>query len=68
MNLDKQVVIDRIEVLENNTIVVRTSTRIYEDDQLLSESFSRSSFQPNSDLTGEDPRIISIANAIWPDL
>jgi len=41
MSLSKEVVIDKIEVVENGIIQVRQVTRIMEDGQQLSSSYHR---------------------------
>jgi len=65
MALEKQVAIDKIEVLENGTIQVRQITRIVEDGTELSASYHRWSLNPGDDLTGQDPKVVAIANATW---
>lgn len=61
----KQVIIDKIEVTEHGHIQVRTATRIVEDGVLLSETYHRYCLSPGDDLTGQDPRVESIAKAVW---
>ena len=65
MALTKEVAIDKIEVLENGTIQVRQITRVIEDGTELSASYHRWSLSPGDDLTGQDPKVVAIANAIW---
>lgn len=65
MSLSKEIVVDKIEILENGNIQVRQAIRIMEDGNLLSQSFHRHVLQPGDDLTNEDPKVVSIANAIW---
>lgn len=65
MALEKVVVIDKIEILEQGHIQVRQATKIIEDGNELSSSFHRWALSPGDDLTGQDERVISIANAIW---
>ena len=65
MALTKETVVDKIEVLENGTIQVRTATRIIEDGELLSQSYHRHVLQPGDDLTNEDPKVVAIAIAAW---
>ena len=65
MALTKEVVTDKIEVLENGTIQVRCATRVLEDGEVLSSSFHRHVLAPNDDLTDEDPKVVAIANATW---
>jgi hypothetical protein len=65
MALTKETVVDKIEILENGNIQVRQAIRIMEDGNLLSQSFHRHVLQPGDDLTNEDPKVVSIANALW---
>jgi hypothetical protein len=65
MALEKQVAIDKIEVLENGTIQVRQITRIVEDGTELSASYQRWTLTPSSDLTSQEPKVAAIANATW---
>ena len=65
MALTKEVVIDKIEVLESGSIQIRQATRILEDDVVLSTSYHRHVLERGADLTGEDPRVVAIANAAW---
>lgn len=63
--LDKQIVVDRIEVIENGILQVRTATRIIEDGVELSKSYHRHCLAPGADLSGQDDRVIAIAQAVW---
>jgi|688.fasta_scaffold114314_3 hypothetical protein len=65
MSLEKQVVIDKIEVLENGVVQVRETTRILEDGNQLSTLYNRWTLNPGSDLTDQDPRVVAIANVAW---
>ena len=63
--INKQVIIDQIEVTEHNTIQVRIATRIIEDGVQLSQTYHRHCLSPGDDLTGQDPRVAAIAKAVW---
>jgi hypothetical protein len=63
--LEKQTAIDKIEVLELGHIQVREITRILEDGKELSASYHRWAFNPGDDLTGQEPKVVAIANATW---
>lgn len=63
--LNKQTALDKIEVTENNTIQVRTVTRILEDGATLSQTYHRHCLSPGDDLSGQDPRVVAIARAAW---
>ena len=65
MALTKEVVIDKIEVLESGAIQIRQATRILEDDVVLSTSYHRHILERGADLANEDPRVARIANAAW---
>ena len=74
MALTKETVVDKIEVLEMGELQVRTATRVLEDGVQLSQSYHRKVLQPrtkasgswaDTDVSGEDARVQSIANATW---
>jgi hypothetical protein len=58
-------VINQITVEENGTILVRYVKRIYKGDTLVSQTYHRESFAPGADVSKQDKKIISIADAIW---
>ena len=65
MSLTKQVVIDKIEVVENGVVQVRQVTRIMEDGQQLSSSYHRWSLAPGQDITDQPANIQAICQAAW---
>jgi len=74
--LTKETVVDKIEVLENGRLQVRTATRVKEDGAVLSSSFHRHIVVPSTktedtwadtDISGEDARVQAVANATWTD-
>ena len=74
MALTKEVVVDKIEVLEMGQVQVRTATRVKEDGAVLSSSFHRHVVEPSTkasgswadtDISGEDARVQAVANATW---
>ena len=65
MSLSKEVVIDKIEVVENGIIQVRQVTRIMEDEQQLSSSYHRWSLTPGQDVTDQPANVQAIAAAAW---
>jgi len=65
MALTKETVVDKIEVLENGTLQVRSATRVLEDGEVLSSSFHRHVLAPGADTTNEDAKVVAIANATW---
>jgi len=67
MALTETTLIDRIEIVETNSIQVRTATIIKRDDTEISRTFHRHVKHPGEDITNEDPKVQAIANAIWTD-
>ena len=63
MALEKIEVVDRIEVLENGCVQVRTKTAIMEDGQQISASFHRHVVAPGDDYAAEDARVKAICKA-----
>jgi len=63
MALEKQTIVDKIEVTENGTVQVRTATRIIEDGVQLSQSYHRHVVVPGADYSGEDARVQAICAA-----
>jgi hypothetical protein len=76
MALTKEIVVDKIEVLELGQLQVRTATRVKEDGAVLSSSFHRHVVNPSTkdtdtwadtDISKEDARVQAVANATWTD-
>lgn len=63
MSLTKEVVVDKIEVLENGAVQVRTCTRIMEDGKQISGTFHRHVVSPGDDYSKEDARVQAICAA-----
>ena len=63
MALEKQTIVDKIEVVENGTVQVRTATRIVEDGVQLSQSYHRHVVVPGADYLVEDARVQAICAA-----
>jgi hypothetical protein len=62
--LEKVTVVDRIEVIENGCIQVRTKTAIKEDGVEISSKFHRHVVVPGADVSGEDAKVQAIAASI----
>jgi hypothetical protein len=60
MALEKIVVVDRIEVLGNGSVQVRTKTVIMEDGKQISGNFHRHVVSPGDDYSTEDARVQAI--------
>ena len=65
MSLTKQVVIDKIEVVESGAVQVRQVTRIMEDGQQLSSSYHRWSLAPGQDITDQPANVQAICQVTW---
>jgi hypothetical protein len=63
MALEKIAIVDRIEVLENGCVQVRTKTAIMEDGKQISGTFHRHVVAPGDDYSGEDARVQAICAA-----
>ena len=64
MALEKVIAVDRIEVIENGSIQVRTKTAIKEDGVEISSKFHRHVVVPGADYSQEDAKVQAIAAAI----
>lgn len=60
MTLEKSVTVDRIEVLENGNVQIRTRISILEDGVQISGSLHRHVVAPGDDYSGEDARVQAI--------
>jgi len=67
MALTEETIVDKIEVVENGSVQVRTATVIKRDDVEINRSFHRHVLVPGSDLTDQDARVSAIATATWTD-
>ena len=63
MALEKQVVVDRIEVVEVGVVQVRTATRIVEDGKVISTSYHRHTIPPGQDYSAECDKVKAICAA-----
>jgi hypothetical protein len=62
--LEKVTVIDRIEVVENGGVQVRTKTAIMEDGKQISGTFHRHVVAPGDDYSAEDAKVQAICAAV----
>ena len=63
MALEKQVVVDKIEVVEVGVVQVRTATRIVEDGKTISTSYHRHTVAPGQDYSNECDKVKAICAA-----
>jgi hypothetical protein len=62
--LEKQIIIDLVEIVVNNVVQVRTKTAIVEDGKELSYSYHRHSIAPGQDYSAEDTKVQAICAAV----
>ncbi len=65
MALTKEIVIDQITITENGTVLYREATRIMEDGNQISQTYHRTSLEPEADLTNVPANVVAICNVIW---
>ena len=63
MALEKISVVDKVEVVENGTVQVRTATRIVEDGKVISQSYHRHTIPPGQDYSNECDKVKAICQA-----
>ena len=62
--LEKQIVVDLIETVENGCVQVRTCTRVMEDGEQISGAFHRHVVVPGDDYSAEDAKVQAICAAV----
>jgi hypothetical protein len=67
MALTEKTLVDKIEIVENNSIQVRTATIIERDGTEISRSYHRHVLSPGDDVNNEDIKVQAIANVIWTE-
>ena len=65
--LEKKVVIDLIQVLEDGQIQIRQKTSILEDEKELSYSYHRWVLSPGQNVDNQTDKVKVIANASWTE-
>ena len=65
MALTKETAVDQITITENGTVLVRETTTIKEDGVEISKKYHRTSFVPETDLTGQPVNVVAICNVAW---
>lgn len=65
MALEEKSVVDKIEVLLSGQIQVRTRNQVLRDGVEIAATYHRHVLSPGDDLTGQDPRVVAIAEATW---
>jgi predicted regulator of Ras-like GTPase activity (Roadblock/LC7/MglB family) len=67
MALIEKTIIDKIEILESNSIQVRTANVIQKDGLEITRTFHRHVVNPSNDISGEDAKVQAVANAVWTE-
>ena len=67
MALTEKTIVDKIEIIENSSIQVRTANIIEKDGVELTRTFHRHVVTPGTDISNEDPKVQAIATAIWTE-
>jgi len=67
MALTEKQIVDLVELVETNHIQVRTANIIEKDGQVVAKSFHRHVLAPGDDVSGQDPKVQAIANAVWTE-
>ena len=67
MALSEVSVVDKIEVLLQGQIQVRTRNQVLRDGEEIAATYHRHVLSPGDDLTNEDPRVAAIAAATWTE-
>jgi hypothetical protein len=57
MSLEKVSIVDKIEIVENGSVQVRTRVSILEDGKQISGTYHRHVVAPGDDYSGEDTRV-----------
>lgn len=65
MALTEKTIIDKIEVLDSNSIQIRKALIIEKDGQEIAKTYHRHVINPGDELTNEDAKVQAIANSIW---
>jgi hypothetical protein len=63
MSFEKQVVTDKIEVIESGHIQIRKAIRVVENGSVIAQSYERKVIAPGDDYSGEDARVQAICAA-----
>lgn len=65
MSLTETKTVDQITVTENGTVLYREATRIMRGEEVVAQTFHRTSLTPGQDLTGQPEQVVAICNVAW---
>ena len=63
--LRKEISVSQWQVEAGGTISTRTSTKVFDGDELISEKYHRTTYNPGDDMSGADTTTQAIAAAVW---
>lgn len=66
-NLSEVTVVNSMEVFPCGQIVVSKTTTVYRDGVEIASETETPTINPGDDISGEDPKVQSMASAIWTD-
>ena len=64
MNFEKQTIVDRIEVMQDQTVAVRYLVTITEDGLPFAEQVKGNYFKPGDDYSAEDAKVQTICSTV----
>ena len=64
--LEEKRIIDKIEII-GDIIQVREKVSILKDGVEIASNYHRRAYDKSDEMSSEDPKIISVAKAIWPE-
>jgi len=67
MTLEKVIVIDKIEVLEDGQMQIRQASRFKEDGKQQAETYHRYCLAPGQNISQQPDKIKAIAAVVWTD-
>ena len=62
--LTKNILVDKIEIVEIGIVQVRTATQILEDGNIISQAYHRHTVAPGENYANEDARVQAICAAL----
>ncbi len=65
MSLTETKIIDQITVTENGIVLYREATRIMRGDEVVAQTYHRTSLTPGQDLAGQPEKVVAIAQTVW---
>lgn len=65
MSLTEQTIISKIEVLEDNTVQIRSTRQILENSEIIAENHHRYVLTQGDDISSEPQKVKDVCNAIW---